>query len=260
VPVRSLARRLQFSVQRFLAKRLRRPTGVEWSAIVFLGLAAICVVIWQFTDVADQWMPNAATDATSIAVTITIIEGILRRDARRRLEPRVQRAYEYIAGELEFFAYSVAREYAHTHDESYTRPPSSQLRILAQHWLAEAEAAELRPTEDDSLVQAGDRLRLGLDRLQGDYSEILEPRFVIAMDDASRQLRSAIGLHAVMDALVDNNQYPSAARAIVAAAARFATVLEARGVRVAVWDEVLVGLEVTRDDEMRRRGRRLNPT
>ena len=55
--------------------RRRRPTS---QLGVALGAAAlIAVLVYAVSDALDAWMPNAATELASIAVTVVVVERII---------------------------------------------------------------------------------------------------------------------------------------------------------------------------------------
>lgn len=154
------------------------------------------------------------------------------------------------------FLYALAREYANTHDQSYQTPPSPELPDLVRHWLAGVGQAELEPTEGDSLISAGDLLSKELDRIRQANLDVLDPDFAVAMDDAARSIRAKVGFyHHTLG--VPDDPYRGSAVGVVEAVVEIANLLERRsGLRPAIAPEMLRGLEVTHEDEMRRRGRR----
>jgi hypothetical protein len=69
------------------------PREVRRLAVVLLLVALIACVIDATTRSLDAWMPNVAVDAVSIALTVTVIERLLRRAHTRRLRPWTEHAY-----------------------------------------------------------------------------------------------------------------------------------------------------------------------
>jgi len=85
-------------------------------AALILGCVAIgSTVIWLFTNAADAWMPNVATTAVEIAVTITAVQWLLDRQVARRLLPLRLRALRDITEHLGSFIACVEIDYRETH-------------------------------------------------------------------------------------------------------------------------------------------------
>jgi len=74
--------------------RPARLGPVDQAATAFATVAVAAIVGWfgaRESGWVDAWLPNVATSALSIAVTITIVDRIIRREAARKLRPRVER-------------------------------------------------------------------------------------------------------------------------------------------------------------------------
>jgi hypothetical protein len=119
---------------------------VEWSKRrPALDAAAICaaVTIWavlmhHYTEVAKEWMPHIAAAAATIGVTVTIVEGILRRESEERLRPRRESVFGKITGELWDYLDKVALDYAQTHNNSFLSMPDKTLPFL-DFWLEQQQ-------------------------------------------------------------------------------------------------------------------------
>jgi hypothetical protein len=155
-------------------------------ALVIVAISA--VIVWLVSDAADDWMVNVATDAFAIALTIGVIDRIFQRQARERVQPRVERALSATGQALQSFVNAVAHDYVQTHVTTYRPLPSDSLEMLDQ-WVADYQPrkdspslAELDGGAPQLLGEAaamGDSLRTILE--QG--RDVLEPDLIAAMDD-----------------------------------------------------------------------------
>ncbi len=129
----------------------REPTPVERVALLLLLVAAAAVASWLAFDAGDDWMPNVATDAFFVAVTITVVERAIRREASRRLRPLAERAQWTLLPEFGSFCECVALDYEYSHAALGVPLPENQLDLLAK-WLADRdEEVNLRPVGSDGL-------------------------------------------------------------------------------------------------------------
>ena len=164
------------------------PTSWLALALTFLGLVFVAIAI--ASDWLDAWAPNLATDAFAIALTIAVVERIVRREARQRLWPRVESAMDGLRQEFRKFVHGLAWDYASTHLHTFRPMPLDPLAFL-DHWLAEKEAQDACqiPVQGDERVEIsyvvyeglemGNALRFyrELDR------DVMEPEVVRAIDD-----------------------------------------------------------------------------
>src|SRR5262249_37586801 len=158
------------------------PTVVV--ALVLLAVAAGAVAAGLFADAADDWMPEVATSAVFVAITITLIERAARREERHPPGPRLRRLHQDHNGVLGWFAWAVAQEYGDTHDRTFRPLPQPEVGRIFQHWIDGAEDVDLPPSQDriepgaETLAKALDELRVGNLDLLGPEAD-----FVIEMDD-----------------------------------------------------------------------------
>jgi hypothetical protein len=123
---------------------LRRPT-----VLVALGLcllAACSALVWAVTEPADDWLPNVATTALGIAVTITVIESIIRREASARLRPRTERVLYWLGLDLRMFTWSLIGDYTETHLHTF-HPIPGDLFDLIDRWKSDPEDTPREPHE-----------------------------------------------------------------------------------------------------------------
>ena len=100
-----------------LRRSLQRPT--TWLSAVLLLAAGAFVALSNATDVAADWWPNLATLAVEIAATITVVEWLIGRERRQRLQPRTERTYYWLGVGIRTFASTVMHDYTVTHRASY---------------------------------------------------------------------------------------------------------------------------------------------
>src|SRR5690348_3682421 len=113
------------------AKVERILTPAQRWAVGFGLLAVGCVVVWLATDAADAWMPNAATGAVTIGLTITLVEWILQREEARRMRPWVESVTGQLHSELWFLVQRLLYAYAATHvEDEYKEPPRGLLEFF----------------------------------------------------------------------------------------------------------------------------------
>jgi hypothetical protein len=82
------------------------------------------------SDRFDNWAPNLATEALSIAVTIAIVERIVKREASERVRARVEYAMGLIGWDFGLFATSVGIDYAATHLDTFEPLPQDALALF----------------------------------------------------------------------------------------------------------------------------------
>ena len=60
-----------------LGSRVKSFSLVTWLAVALVAIAALALVIGITTSRLDNWMPNIATEALAIGVTIAVVERIV---------------------------------------------------------------------------------------------------------------------------------------------------------------------------------------
>jgi hypothetical protein len=131
-----------------------RMSATSWAAAGFVVFGVAWVVVGLVSDGLDNWAPNLATEAFSIAATIAIVERIIRRENRRQVQPRVDRAVAVIANAYFMFARNASFDYASTHLSSdLSEIPTDPDAVLA-FW------QERHGTEDTPRTASKDGLPL----------------------------------------------------------------------------------------------------
>lgn len=111
----------------------RRLTPVDWTAVGLVVVAGAAVATWILSDSADAWMPNVATSAFFVAITIAVVERIVGRQRAGEESGRVLQVIRRVSGDFHTLATFLAGDYAALHDASYVRPPP-ELRALLNHF------------------------------------------------------------------------------------------------------------------------------
>jgi hypothetical protein len=104
--------------------RLRGLSLTSWLAFALVVLGLVFVAIAIAFDSLDAWAQNLATEAFAIALTIAIVERIVRREARGRLRPRVNRALSALNANVRIFLEALAYDYAQTHIDTFRPLPA----------------------------------------------------------------------------------------------------------------------------------------
>jgi hypothetical protein len=161
-------------------------------------VALVSYVGWRFSDALDDWAPNVATEAMSIAITVLIVERIVRAEHRRRVRPRVERVVSRIGLDLRMFTGAVVIDYAGTHHSSFRSIPHTTEALL-DFWLAEQsnEDAARQALEGEwlpmVLLEAREFVRHLQDVRERDL-DVMEPDLVSALDDFQLRVAQAINL------------------------------------------------------------------
>ena len=117
-------------------RRLTARTSVRAAATSLAIAAAGAALLWWLvpdSTFVRSWMPNIVTDLASIAVGITLVEWILRRERQERAKPQLVPILREIASIVRGLAGDAWVDYAMTHVANYETPPRRVEEIVA-HW------------------------------------------------------------------------------------------------------------------------------
>src|SRR5205085_7117187 len=114
----------------------RRPDPLEVVALCLLATAIIFAVIWAASSIAwlDALAPNAITESVGIGLALTVIDRVLRRRDRARLEPLVTYAMDTLLLVFQSVIGSMAFDYVHTHSQPKELPTAAVDHI--EPWLS----------------------------------------------------------------------------------------------------------------------------
>lgn len=172
-----------------LAKAKRRPAFV---AAAVCGLITVwAVVMHETTSVATEWMPHIAAGAATIALTVTLVDLILRREAEERLRPWRELVYLKAENALWECVEWIALDYAETHLASFKEIPTDGVGLL-DHWLAEQpnEDSERPPGRPRLLEETAALLKVMLGLRRSDQG-VIAPELIRAIDDVAENDRWA---------------------------------------------------------------------
>jgi len=110
--------------------RRRRLPLTFWAAVALVGVAIVASVLWSRWKFFDQLAPNVITEALAIAVTITAVEWIVRREAQERLLPRTQDVLYWMGLDFRLFTQSIVHDYAVTHIGAIKPIPRDALELI----------------------------------------------------------------------------------------------------------------------------------
>jgi hypothetical protein len=170
--------------------KLPRPSLATWWALAFVAIFVAAVLLWEFTHVAHDWMPNFGVEALAIAATITIVERIIRREASDRLRPRAESTMRGLRVEFRQFLSGVTIDYAGTHLHSF-RPLARDSLAFLDQWLADKDAqdaCQARTWDEERnqpplVVHQGVEFAKALRAYRELDREVMEPELVRAIDD-----------------------------------------------------------------------------
>jgi hypothetical protein len=154
------------------------------AAIVLLVAGGGAMAAWRATDAdrLDGWMPNIVVGLVFLAATITVFEWVLRRDATRRLGPRLERLREGLRLHIEGFCEIVAIDYQLRGGR--VALPRDML-VFLDLWLADVDRPDTDPRSPYVLpvIGLGVELEGALRKYRADDLDIMEPELVRAIDD-----------------------------------------------------------------------------
>ena len=163
---------------------------------IFSAFACSAVVVAALSNWLENWMPNVATAFGSLALTVVVVDSVVRAQARQRIKPRLDVVVSEVTDALERLVEAIAIDYIETHVGSYKALPRDMQSIL-QHWKDEYDSADTARTRVDD--EPGFLLRIA--RLTGeslretraanlDILNELEPTLVVAIDDLIREIEN----------------------------------------------------------------------
>lgn len=187
---------------------LRSVPPARAAAIAF-GLAAGAATWGYFVSGAGSdaraWLPSAATAFATIALTVSLVEAIVRRESRIRLAPRVDRAMRDVGSAFRMLVRSIAWDYKATHIDTFEPLPAQSLAVL-DHWLANVSSEDRERVSQDAddlplVVAHALQTATSLRRVRESDRDVLEPELVAAIDDFEEDARLAFSIfHGMVDA------------------------------------------------------------
>lgn len=207
-----------------------RLSPTTWAAVTLAALAIVAWLVGLLADSLDNWAPNIVTEALSIAVTVAIVERIIRREQQKRLAPRVERVLWRVGVSFRSFVDAIALDYADSHYETFKEIPADTRDLIAM-WLDEQENEDVlrTPLEGERLpmlVLSAQEFVGDLEQVRERDLDVMEPDLVRVVDDfqwRTAQAANIIGLAAMSSRPVANSER-IALKTVVNSADAFASV------------------------------------
>jgi len=158
------------------------PPRAKPAALALLVTAALVVAARLAITNAelDVWTPAVVVGLVTVAVTVTLVEGILRRELTERIRDRVVQGLRHVSGTLHVLADFVLWDYVDMHSgESYVRPPA-ELRALLAHWKAGLATKEGEWPASPRILTASQGIARVLEEELHRHERVLEDDFVAA--------------------------------------------------------------------------------
>jgi hypothetical protein len=167
-------------------------------------VAAAAMLWWRATDAdwIDAWMPNIITGLLAIAVTITLVEGIIQREGRERVKPQLNPILRDIGIQLRSLVAAVAVDYVATHHGNYERLPNHADEVIA-HWQGGLRTIDMTRVGGTSAIFNFATAFAGtLERLEQDYRrELDDAEFGAAVLSFGRAARRNAAYGAITEAI-----------------------------------------------------------
>ncbi len=179
-----------------------KPGLAEGLALALLLVATGAIVLYDRHELR-AWDPNIVVSAISIAITITVVSWIVRREAQKRIRPRVERTLYWMGLSFSGFLSAVITDYSGTHYKSFKPIPGKASEML-DLWLAEQENEDLprRLLDGESLpmliLEAREFTRT-LEEYRARDLDVLEADVVTAIDDFGWHTGQAVQLLGMVD-------------------------------------------------------------
>ncbi len=162
---------------------LKRPAF--WVALALLIVGALAVHAGR-DDKLREWAPNIAVSAFALAITITVVEWIVRTEARARVRPRLDRVIYWMGLAFRGFTGAIAIDYAGTHRDSFKEIPPDAGEMFAM-WLAEQDNEDrprhVLPGERlPTLILSGREFGQQLEIARARDLDVLDPNLVAVID------------------------------------------------------------------------------
>jgi hypothetical protein len=176
--------------------KTRRLPLTFWAAVAFLGIAAVTGYIWWAFAFLDDLAANFIADAIAIAITITAVEWIVRRQAQERMRPRTEDVLYWMGLDFRLFTSSILFDYATTHISEIRPIPRDALELI-DLWLDHQDA-----TDEPSRTIEGEWLPIllreaidfesNLRRTRERDLDVLEPDLIAAIDKLGWHVGQAV--------------------------------------------------------------------
>jgi hypothetical protein len=236
---------------------LTRAVRQLWDALtvpilagLLSALALVAVLIYATTNALDAWMPNVATGATSIAITITVVDRLIKRADDARVASRRLQAYRHLLEALVSLTMSVSSDYLATHLHSDIEMSGDPAELL-KRWREDDVDTPRRPPPPGArpfVLDAALEFATALRRIAAADHDVLPHDLLATMNEIDER----VARNELMDQRLeqaassgqliahyenpDGGRYDWQVRSILEAAERFAAVF--RGLLPHDWAEI----------------------
>jgi hypothetical protein len=220
----------------------RRLPLTFWAAVIFVLAAAATSVAWYFTPKLDSLAPNIITELLSIAITVSAVEWILRRQAQERLRPRTEDVLYWMGLDFRMFTGSVLLDYASTHIDTFKQLPRDASELI-ELWIAEHDREDEPRWKAQGawlpgIVMSALDFEKGLGHARQRDLDVLEPDLVRAIDNLHWHIHQAIQLLGFVEQGLNDREgtEPAAMSTLMRGVQEFAQVFRRYGKQ---WFEIL---------------------
>lgn len=155
-------------------------------ACVAVAVAVVCGIVYAVGR-AHDWMPSLVVGALTVAVTVTVIEGAIKREEQNRTKPLRSDVLLRIGESFNGLLVSIALDYAEYPGDVFEPMPSEPLEVIAL-WLSARKAKNLPDDWVPSLIQRGKEFADRLERHRRRDREVIPLDLITTSDRCSRTL------------------------------------------------------------------------
>jgi hypothetical protein len=175
------------------------PFGMQskptvWVAVVFVVVGLAGIYLGRH-DKLREWAPNVAVTAFALAITITIVERIVRSEERARVRPRVEYTIFWIGLGFRDITREVAMDYACTHRANFHEIPADASQMF-KLWLTALNKEDQPRTLHDGarlppLLLRAQEFASGLERARERDVDVLDTDLVLEIDEFLQRIDTA---------------------------------------------------------------------
>ena len=156
-------------------------------ALGFVALAIVGVVIDR-VGWLQAWMPNVVVGALTVAVTITVIEHVIRREEDERIKPHRDDVLRTIGESFTQLLTGIALNYADDPGQDFIPMPADPLEII-ELWLLPRGHREQRDDWIPALIYEGNDFAARLEDHRHRDREVIPLDLIRAIDQYKSELR-----------------------------------------------------------------------
>jgi hypothetical protein len=166
---------------------LKKLSPIDRLATLLVLSGLVALLVFVASDALDGWAPNVATEAWSIALTIVVVERIVRGENERRVRPRVERAKYLLSNAFLEFGRHAYMDYLSTHLKVAQKDIPTDAVELLKFWREKMDPIDSprRPQSDGRTWFLNDALKFvqKTQRVVDSDRELLPPNLVVTIDN-----------------------------------------------------------------------------